>query len=390
MRLNLPFRFWNSSLGVGTCLFLVSIWSGNTFAQSTPSNQELYNLIVNQRNEISELRQRAETAVKLLQELQNDLLPAQNVVSGSQPTVINRSATEDIIQPGIGAQKRRQGAWSTSVQATAMVVSSDALTVVNGDSGNADTKDADAMDAGISPGVDVRMAYAMPDSRLTLGVTGKFWQTSLSQNFSGTDIQPSIGLEDDEILSNELKVDMDMTKFVGDIDATYDLINNGDIDLGLIFGVRGALFANHAQYAVIQDGTDTARKKVDSKTRFYGLGPRLGFTGNVDFGGGFGFEGGSTASILFGRDSTRTYESTESDTGVFDENRFVPLVDMKFALSYEKKFDRVTTELRLGGQAEWWSNVSDHFRTKASSAPVKSSGQDYLFFGPFAGVKATW
>jgi len=59
-----------------------------------------------------------------------------------------------------------------------------------GDSTNNDVKDSDEIAPGVNPGIDLRFTRALPDSRLTFGIGGKFLYSSNDENFVGRDIQP--------------------------------------------------------------------------------------------------------------------------------------------------------------------------------------------------------
>ena len=110
----------------------------------------------------------------------------------------------------------------------------------------------------------------------------------------------------------------------------------------------------------------------------------------MEFGRGFGFNVGSSASLLVGRDETRTKQSSENDEAVSRSTRVVPIIDMELTLVYEKMFGSLSTSFRVGDQAEWWSNGPDHFRAFSTTAVPPPGGEDYLFFGPFAELKVKW
>jgi len=186
------------------------------------------------------------------------------------------------------------------------------------------------------------------------------------------------------MLSNGLDVTMDIARYIGDVDATYDLINNDEIDLDLIFGIRGAYLKNRVNISVAVDGSDWDRNQILSTSKFYGFGPRFGFSGNLEIDQDLAFEAGSTASLLVGPDRTHTFHTGETDTGDSKSTRFVSIVDMELALVYSSE----TPIVRVGLDAEWWANAPDHFRNYSSTSPTPPLGKDYLFFGPF--VELLW
>ena len=393
----------NLALGVVISIFLGSVSGGNAFSQETPSLKELYNLFLQQRNEIDILRKRAERAEKQLLQMQSKALP---VGSNKLTPQIRKAAASSVKRPPsqdqkarpyvrapIGAPKRKKSAWTVAAKVPVLNVASDALDVVKGDSDMHGSKFSGHADMDHLPGIDIRFNYALDDSQLSIGVGGKVWGQSATDNFFGVDVQNVIGLESDDLRGNGLRTRLTLLRAIGDFDVTYRVIEDEGLNLGLLAGLRAGYFESHHSVIVTVAGSseyDPVGTRVGSKTKFYGGGPRLGVAANYDIGSGFGLDAKSSASFLIGAEDTRTDQSTESQDGTKSVTRVVPITDLEFALNYNNKFGPFETNFRIGAEVEWWSNVSDHFRSTSHTAPSSPSAKDYLFWGPFLQGSLTW
>mgnify|MGYP001167898475 CR=1 FL=1 len=344
-----------------------------------PSNADLYKLLL-QQQELLKQQQRQIEQLKARAERAEQKVVAKSVQPQSQ-----------VPRPPIVESPRRSGDELTaSVSASAMTVSSQALVVVKGDDDTGDTVGSQEITPEIAPGFNARLAWAPARSRFSYGVGAKWWSASLEDNFNGVDIVPFIGVDRNRV--NRMSVDMKIDRFIGDVDSTYDFLSNGEVDLGLLAGLRVAYFRTHAQYRTLERGVSdpTEEAETDSAALFYGFGPRFGLSSKLDLGNGFGLDGSGSASVLFGQTDIATRQAREAGVASDFRTTFVPIMDADLGLTYERSTADLMTRVRLAAQLEWWSNVPDHYRIHSSSAAESQPGKDYLFFGPSASVQMSW
>jgi len=346
-----------------------------------PSNEVLYQLLLKQQKLLSEQQQQIKQLQARAEKAEGKLAKPAVAVTEQQPPHT----------PVASSPRRSEEEWTASVSASALTVSSTALVVVKGDDDFGDTASSQEITPEFDLGLNARLAWAPANSRFSFGAGAKWWSTSLEDNFNGIDIVPFIGVDRNRV--NRMSVEMDIDRFVGDLDTTYDFLSNGEVDLGLLAGLRTGYFRSHAEYRTIKRGvTDpTELAETDSAALFYGLGPRLGVSSKLDLGKGFGLEGSSSASVLFGQTDISTRQADARD-GKADEFRttFVPILDADLGLTYLHKTAYLMTTARLGAELEWWTNVPDHYRIHSSSAAESQAGKDYLFFGPSVSLQMTW
>jgi len=198
--------------------------------------------------------------------------------------------------------------------------------------------------------------------------------------------------------NEKLKVELDYQTV--DFEAGYNFAMGPGTTLRLFGGLR---FANFNQKAT-GEGASTNTLAYDytfdakRKTKYWGIGPRIGANGQVGLGGGFHMFGGVSGALLFGKFNDKHNFETNNLAGTFPrfysyndkkKSKMVPNVAGEIGLGYQfgaGTGSTVSIQAGYGGEAFFGAGSKGYVQ-----AYIKDSDStDYVMHGPFVRLTATF
>ncbi|SCA57803.1 exported hypothetical protein [Candidatus Terasakiella magnetica] len=251
------------------------------------------------------------------------------------------------------------------------------------DDGNDDMYQDTEQYHGFEPGYEAELNIPLEDSRWSLGVSGKYYANEMERHqFIGQTNAWRMGKNKEEVTNTALSADF--RRILLDTDATYTLINEADGKFSFITGLRAGHMAGSVAYENIT-GTD----RVNSKFGYTGLGPKIGMDANFAITDQLGFKTSVSGSVLVGRKDNQVTTNGDGDAKSSGFHA-VPVFDTEVAGHYKIKTKDMDLVAEFGLQAEYWANAPSHYIATDDTTGAEQSHEDYLMFGPFARLKATF
>ncbi len=204
------------------------------------------------------------------------------------------------------------------------------------------------------------------------------------------------------------RIETKLTYVAVDFEAGYTMAMGQNSNLRLFGGLRAADFNQKAKgSSTVSPATIAFAYEGSRKTKFFGVGPRIGANGSFGIGNsGFNLFGGISGALLFGRYSDKhsfvdsrlprflpqTYSYTNEK-----KTKLVPNVEGELGLGYNfKTSGGSTVGLQVGYKADAWFGTGSrralfaHSDNLNEGSPFKDKAGDDIFHGPFVRLVATF
>ncbi len=231
-----------------------------------------------------------------------------------------------------------------------------------------------------SSGTDTTTAYGPevpPDSRPPLSAGGP------------------VVYEPDAYEYSTARGEADLSSFMMDFEAGYDVGIGGDATMRLFGGLRAGYITQETSmdfgYSIADLSPTNETLHVERRSSFVGAGPRLGVQGDFGLGGGFSLFGGLSGAVLFGSLSvdsdSAAYGYTSSQRS--SDTRFVYQAGGELGVGYSLADAGILASVQLGFRAEWtWNGVDGSAGPNVVDPPVQNAtfgndSEDFGAYGPF-------
>lgn len=415
-----------SALLVGVAAGVLILFAGGASAGEGPSNEELYQMILQLEANQERLRESAEKAKagaaaaeaelertqQQLDATRQALEQTQGVVNAQQE-VLTETRRELGTAPSGSVVKipDTPGGYKATVEVIAMRPGTSELDYAISDpqdTANPVVVGPNAkvlsVDTGYEPGFRVGLSRDFAGT----GVDAKVVYTRLHTSFTDRAVAPDGGVLVATLVHKPDKIEALIADARFDFD--YDVV---DLEVGQTFQAGGShvdvrIFGG-ARFASIDqeiratyqgqdfDGGDADRTEVIMDVDLTGVGPRIGAGAAWDVGSGFSVFGHTAASLLVADIDASTFEKrvgakVRLDIGQDFEPRVIPVAELSLGLGWTRHYSELSAlTLEAGYQVENWFNVVDPLMIDATSKRAhldKNTATDLSLDGFF--VRGIW
>ena len=360
------------------------------YAENTPSNEELYQMILELKKDQGRLKHEAEQARAEAENAKQELEVTRKVLDATQEklkeTEVQVLQTQEIVaktQEGLAETKAEMGTGPSSSVVRIKEMDrgpyasldfinkrpeNDRLTYahITEDSDGVKMKGVD-VDTGYEPGFRIGLGYLF-----NRGAEGFVQFSYLDTSASNAVTDPGGSLELNPKLVPENDLDFDQDEEIDSASASYDVdyrvldagfaqnLGIGDqLDLRLGAGLRYASIDDNLSANYV-NGTEIVNTQM--KNDIWGIGPRatLDATWHIPNSGGFSIFGILGGSILYGENDfstvSRDLEPGDVDLVSFsnEERHIFPVMEASVGASYSGSVNAMNYDLRLGYEFETW------------------------------------
>lgn len=395
------------------CLAIVAV---SPAGARTPSMDDIYSMIVDQhsmlqdqqkriealeqalglqKQEINTLRQRATNAESELEQSRKEL---RSIVIPSGERLAALPGQQLASAPALAQLPPRepQSRFNATLQSLYLTAYSDSFKYLNG---QATGDGPQYVSQEFEPGMELRVAYAL-NNEWSLGGGVRHIQGRSRERHTvggnqaaffdvGADISDVLDAQPGETVYAESKYRL----WSADLDARYGFGSQGQF--GFISGVR---YASLKRGLDVRDTTDFS----DNEANFFGVGPKLGISGDIGLGRGFRVSALTSGTLLVGRSEVLAYSNCGCDPNNEDyrqnrEFRAVPVFDGRLGLGYDYA-PRGSQGFGLGFEGgvlgQHWMNLQDFVNqgtgTFLGIGTPMIADTTMTFFGPYLSMKMWW
>lgn len=372
--------------------------SSAALAADAPSNEQLFEMMKAMQSKLASLE--AENS-----KLRNSLSKAE--MTAIAPAALGELRQEfdtkiEVVKAEVVATSKASPAqkpandgkdpWEFTVGTTGYYVFGDAFAYVRPGSAssgvNGTGEAADHVDHSLAPSIDISALYNVPASSWNIGADFSYLHSKESASNSSAVNDTTVagfGLSS-SVAAQTFDGTSDLYRAIGGINAGYNFVNSPDANFGIDLGLRGGGLSHELRIS------SDANREYNNRMRFVGAGPRIGFSGSYELGGGFGLVGATGGTMLIGYSNLEQIQPQDNERLEEDGLRVVPVFDARFAGSYDTNFGGMGFGVELGLKAEHWTNLPAWYSPShnASVNPSKSDADDMTFVGPYLEIKGTF
>lgn len=159
-------------------------------------------------------------------------------------------------------------------------------------------------------------------------------------------------------------------------------------DMDIIYTDGQSLIVDEPPFLGLPIASDT----LEQNNSFYGFGPRLGFSADLNIGCGFSFVGQVGTDLLIGNIDSKLFESSSAGVSTTlnpdHRTRLVPALDAKLGFAFTIPFRNCSQiGIELGYQVNHYFNAKDSLRFTDSFSTFIKQDQDISFDGPYARIQ---
>ena len=414
IRNTIPYK----SIFVGALAAACVFSTGLATAADTPSNEDLYQMILELQADQERLQHEADLAkaetAKAKHELEltrrvldatqeklkvteQEILQTQEVVAATQEGLAETQA-----EMGTGPSSSvvkipdKAGGWTAMAEVMFMRPSTGELDFAiedPQDGSKVTTGRVLSVDTDYEPGFQIGVGYDFAGTGVDAKLAWSRLRTSNDESATapaGSTLIATLsskGTGEGSSDADSARANVDFDYDVVDFEVGQTFQAGSSVDIRLFGGVRYANM-DHDMEVFYQGGTFDAQGPDDgalvtSKVDFSGIGPRIGVGGSWDLGSDFSLFGHTAVSLLVSDFDASHVETSDSQNNPFRVNvtqdfdtRVVPVVEISLGAGWVNRLSWGLLTLRGGYEVQNWFNVVDPLDfSKASSLGASNPGR---------------
>jgi hypothetical protein len=386
-------------------------------SHAAPTNEELYQMILELKQGQASLRHEAEQAQAEAEAAKRELAQTRGELEAARAELQRISAT-----PVLRTEPApRRGGFQAGLEALYLQPSAEKLTyaIVDPVDGPVAGKTGGNIEPGLGsrtrsidpdaePGFRAELGYAIPGSGTDVALRFSYLDAesrdSVSEPAGGEIVSPltasRTGLEDADRAEGLFTLDYRAL----DLEVGQSLMVGRSAEFRLFGGLRYGSLKPTLEARYFGDQFDPANPgRVRIASKFDGIGPRLGGRLSWDLGSGLTLVGGAAGSLLVGDLDTRYSQFIPTDPAIVDNNRelidrseqqIVPVAEGSLGIVWRFAHSDTSFDATAGYQFEQWFGAQGFMQLPSGTAAsggvdsqlVQDRG-DVSFHGPYLNLK---